>query len=1143
MSNNQVPHDSDKFNRNAVNRATRRVWLRRAPKIFIFTVLLVVSALSFFRYLSNIPRERFAHGYTYLERVWLGAEKVVRMTALKMSAHHEDLKNTELPVVELYVRGKRLDRLKDALPTTNVKSEKAKIRLGDERYSGKVRFKGDSMNHWAFPNKSWRVELEDGDFYRGMQTFNLNVPRVDNQIANWLGYNLAGEVEGLLSPFAENVHFRLNRLFDGIRLFLEQPNQDMLARRYLPAGKIFVGDISSEQVYGAIPRKKLYSDLTAWSVDGPGNDLHRGELELLINTLHEDENPYLFYDRLTSIVDVEALAKFMALLELVGSVHVDETHNGKLYFHPHIGKFIPIVWDTVAYMWGDEFDLDIGVNKLFRSMIQNPAFRDLKDRFLWKFIEEALPSEKILSKIDLEMSRIRRDLYASPYKLKANDKGIRHLSNREVEEAVSRLRKNVVARENRIRNRMGATEVEYRIVNGERSDERIVLLRINSAAGFEFERFRISFANQPSQSPVVTRVGLEGLGDHLSLKGALIDNSPILGKQVRDQVYDVSVSDRLLSKRRYVGAKSAEVVPAIYRYKISNIPENARPVIEVIGKNAITGIKASGYSTDSIPLDAGNRRYSVWWTPNKFRTGESRKLSGRVRLTETLQLTPYDSLYVAPGTEILLEKGVSILLDGASVHFDGTAEQPIVMRAAEEGVRWGTLALRNVENGSFSHVIFEDSSFLLHDYVRYEGAFAVHGGAVEMDHISVRGNYPSVKSGRLTLRSSKIESPFPFSVKSEHGVVREIETVHEQIPSLHSHSIVDQMALGTAPRAEREFKFSLQMPWQESPKLMKVASKIRKALERRSHDKTVWQAPQYLDSEYYVDSKAEEFLYRDIYFDTPELLAYKNQISYRLRNRFKDRKSYKEHVKRQDWVALWPYRLEFQAKVNRRELGNGFSTVDEARFEFRDVSAPFSVKNQPPDRPWDLDEFIPYFQSGNFQGMDTYPAYKVMQALEGQYEGESLSVIPKLVLITERYRQHLNIPSEFGSGPNPEQAFIISLDKSDIYDAKGYLEFLKSKREGLKYFGKPQFYGSLLEIEIEFERNVSDVLDQRVEEAKTLAKSEEVKRLEEVRDAFLSDQQAIMQVVDEELIQEGIEVIPASKSKYVQMVELSQSGQ
>ena len=53
------------------------------------------------------------------------------------------------------------------------------------------------------------------------------------------------------------------------------------------------------------------------------------------------------------------------------------------------------------------------------------------------------------------------------------------------------------------------------------------------------------------------------------------------------------------------------------------------------------------------------------------------------------------------------------------------------------------------------------------------------------------------------------------------------------------------------------------------------------------------------------------------------------------------------------------------------------------------------------------------------------------------------------MLLTERYRQHLNIKSDWGSGPNPEQSYIISLDRSHIYDAGPYLTHLEKPKTWL----------------------------------------------------------------------------------------------
>lgn len=1118
------------FNKQALRKAKLRLWIRRSPKILLALLVVGVSVYSFSIYLSNVPRERFARGYKFLERVWLGAETVARMTSLKLSAYHEDMKNTQLPVAEIYIRGKRIDKLKEALPNTNVSPEKAKIRIADKGYKGRVRFRGDSINHWAYPNKSWRVQLKDGEFYRGMQYFNLNVPRSESQMANWLGYQLARDMGGVIAPHAENVHFRLNRKFDGVRLLLERPNQDMLIRRYFPPGKIFVGDIETEQIYGGAPRNRLYSEPSAWTVRGPGNDQSLEELEAFLRTVSNDSDPYVFYDQMNSIVNMEALTKYMALLELVGSVHVDETHNGKFYFQSHLGQFEPIAWDTVAYFWENSFGLDLGVNRLFRVVIQNPAFRSMKDKYLWEAVNGNLGAKRILEKVDREADRLRRDLYAFPFKLNANDKGVRHMSNRELEEGIARLRQAIVDRDARVRNHFTDTNVQYQLFPRDAStNSRLLAVEVASPSGFELKSIEVNLGESRPTGPIrLVREGLEDMG-----------TDPVSGvleaEKLEGNRYLFKTNDHLLSKRKFEKHKSATVVPGTYRYRLTGVPDGAVE-LSLKGTNAITGKAAKAKAVTTINPEAGTKKYAVWWSPEDFKTGKQVKLSGKVTLSEDLVLSPYDSLTVAPGTVLSMGPGVSIYANGSKVEFNGTAAQPIVVTQAKPGEVWGTIALRQVKEGALHYVTLRGGSFERIDHVRYEGLLAVHGGEVTADHLTVEGNYISASSGRLTLQSSDIRSPFPFSVKAENAIVREIETTHEETPRSHSLRLLDSEGVGTPARAEREFKFSIVTEAQEERDLLDVAKEMRNALERRLSDRSVWNASKLVNADYYVDDGAEDFLFRDIYFDTKDKLAYKNQISYRYRNRYKSWGAYKEHIKQPDWPTLWPYRLEFQAKVNRKELGGGFSTVEESRFEFRDASVPFSPENPPPDAPWDEREFLTYFENGTFAGKPTYPAQAVLETLKGQFSGESVAFYPKLVLVTERYRQHLNIPSEYGSGPNPEQSFIISLDKSRVYEAKRYLKFLNDKKEGLKYARKPDSLGSLLEVEVEFERNVSDVLDRKIKEATS---DEERSKLSAVRDAFLADQSVIMQVVDEELKGRGLDVVAADKSKYVQAYELA----
>lgn len=354
----------------------------------------------------------------------------------------------------------------------------------------------------------------------------------------------------------------------------------------------------------------------------------------------------------------------------------------------------------------------------------------------------------------------------------------------------------------------------------------------------------------------------------------------------------------------------------------------------------------------------------------------------------------------------------------------------------------------------------------------------------------------------------------------------------------HSIDLKDVDAEGTSPRLEREFKYSLKGEDLDSYDSSDLADAINEALEQSVDDSGLWEAPDFTETSYYVDDEALSFAYFDIYFDTEDNLNYENAISYRLRERFKSLKKYEKYIESQDKEKYWPFRIEFQAKVGREELGEGFSSVYESRFEFREESEPFSGLNPPPSPLWDLNEFIGYFQAGRFKNYYTWPAKAVVDYLmPDRTDKTELLFEPKLVLVTERQRQHLNLKTPWGSGPNPEQAFIVTLDISNVYDGPEYLEYLNMWKSDIE-MPEPELKGKFTEIEVEFERNVSSELDKRIKEAEEQRDSVTLEQLGQVRDAFLSDQKTIMKVVKDYFVTKGIMVVPADKSKYLQAFEL-----
>lgn len=1109
-------------------RTVRRLLL---PFLLCFAVLFFIA-----EYISRLPRERHARDYNFIERVVLGGKQAVHAAFLFISAEHEDGATSNLPIAELYIRGERLDKLKESLPASGRDAQDAKFYYADEVFKVKARYRGDSMNHWAFPQRSYRIDAKKTDDIDGMRSINLVVPRADTQIANWLGYEIARRMGGLLVPDTDMVHFRLNRKFDGIRLLLEQPDQAFLRRRNLSPGKIFIGDISSEQIYGSQPRARLYHEAGAWEVRAPTEDIGRLELASLFRIIAQ-KDPYRLYYTLERLADVEGFLRYMALLEFVGSIHVDATHNGKMYFNPETGKFSPLVWDTVAYFWGNQQPLDLGTNELFRALLSVPEYRERKDQILWEMVTGNFSTEALQNLINMQVKRMRKDVYAFPLKVHANDKGIRHVSNAEWEDSIKNLLAVVAERNELIKDRLTQKQASYH-VEIEQGGKRARLAIANS--GVESLRFNTLAVRTTGTSALVKRIGIE---DILKPRAVAVQQSvTATNGEVR-----FALDDILRSGRSFANGARAETTPGVYIYEI-----------EVVG-GAITEVQIPelvGATTETVLAPEKDttllglyQKSTGWWEPERFVAITPVTLSGVVTLEEDLILDDYSRLVIEPGTHIRIAPERSILVRKGGVIAKGTADKPIRIEQYSADYPWGVFAVQG-GTAELEHVHVSGGSQRKIQHVFYETAFALHNAEAKLKDLHLTDVELDLRNAKGSLDGLNYTGVQRAGYRSSNSFLKISNVKKIGRPPVHRAADYKGKVYGTGiatgdtqqetgARAEREYKLSLVGEVLETMPLDAVAQALHEALSRAVLEKERWSAPLLTNTWYYPDAKAKPFLFRDVYFDTKDRLNYQFGVSYRYRNRFKDRKDYGYHLKKPNWSEYWPYRLEFQAKVDREEMDDGFSITNESRFEFRTASEPFSETNVPPGPPWEEDIFIPYFLDGKYRGIATYPAKAVLEYLGNNgVNTETLEFEPASVLVTDRHRQHLNLKTDWGSGPNPEQSFIISLDHSEVYQPAPYLDYLRRKRLGYKKLPRPEPVGRLIEIELEFERNVSAVLDREIRKAIKSGDKATEQRLVKVRDAFLADLDAIKDALLDHFALLGIQVVPADKSKYLQSMDV-----
>ena len=508
-------------------------------------------------------------------------------------------------------------------------------------------------------------------------------------------------------------------------------------------------------------------------------------------------------------------------------------------------------------------------------------------------------------------------------------------------------------------------------------------------------------------------------------------------------------------------------------------------------------------------------------------TSESNKpiltFQGRVIIKKT-RIIKNKRVKIKAGTQFLLHSGQSLIFKNCQVEDNGRESRTSFAPAVSHKQNWGVFAFTN-SNVQLGKISVEGGGFAWEEGVSYSGSISVHQSSAKFNKVLLKDSNISSLHSNLVVDELNSESSYSHPVLSRQSSVKLRLQRHKKRPSTHRI----ENPIGSPPRKEREYKYSIHSSNSSDIDLEHLASLIQRKVESSLLTKK-WHAPLHLKVPYRVDPVYGTFLFRDLYFDNSSKINHKRNVSYRLRQRFRSDNSYKRHIKNPRAARDWPSRMEFQVKFDRREMPEGFSHVMESRFEFRPQSPPFSLQKMPPNRPWSLDQFIDLFQAGSYHHQITHPAASVEKLYGASHE--QLGFEPSLILLTRRVRLHLNLKNPWGSGPNPEQVFIISLDHSSIFEPKKYFDSIitpsKSPLASL---------GSFYEMEIEFERNTATKLDLQIEQ-----ETKRNSKLHSIRQSFLNDQKALKDLIISELSPHKLEIRPVGQSKYRSAVTLAHSS-
>jgi hypothetical protein len=243
----------------------------------------------------------------------------------------------------------------------------AVIRHGDEAIDVKLRLKGDWTDHLLGDKWSFRVKVKGGSTLFGMKQLSLHHPRARNFAYEWL-FHRALEREDILSLRYDFVDVTLNGKSLGVYALEEHFEKRLIENRQRREGPIL--KLNENLLWAdraAQPRSIGESPTGIQSEHNAHVDLFNGgalrhpaffqRFQLAHHLLESFR-----YGELAAheVFDVERMATYFALCDLLGSTHAAIWHNLRFYFNPVTARLEPIGFDANP---GGKIQYPLGANR------------------------------------------------------------------------------------------------------------------------------------------------------------------------------------------------------------------------------------------------------------------------------------------------------------------------------------------------------------------------------------------------------------------------------------------------------------------------------------------------------------------------------------------------------------------------------------------------------------------------------------------------------------------------------------------------------------------------------------------------------------------------------------------------------------
>jgi hypothetical protein len=390
--------------------------------IFLFILIFLTVYSSVLFYLGSYARE---NGFVYdviKQSVRENYKIPFNLVKSFFSAPDKiflDIKHIDYQMLS-YNRDKAL--AKGIIETTSSSFVNCEIKHHNKSVKGKIRLKGDLMDHIKGKKWSFRIKLKDNNTIFGMKTFSLQHPKMRHYLYEWV-YHKALKENDIISLRYKFVELVINGKNMGIYAIEEHFNKELIESNKFREGPIIsynedllmLEQSNLENTYGSFLSSSIETFETKKLMKNVDSKIMAGKAIKLLDAFRKGEIST------SEVFNITKLARYFALSDLFGAEHATRWFNIRFYYNPVISKLEPIGNDgspkdtKITYLIGNKKHMFINQNLdlynynstyfsdpnffgAYISELENISQTDFLDNFFDKIESELNYNKNILYK-------------------------------------------------------------------------------------------------------------------------------------------------------------------------------------------------------------------------------------------------------------------------------------------------------------------------------------------------------------------------------------------------------------------------------------------------------------------------------------------------------------------------------------------------------------------------------------------------------------------------------------------------------------------------------------------------------------------------------------------------------------------------